>query len=70
MKVTGEKGRRMDTECGKIVRKDESRRRDRQKKDEWIGGKMSRKDENHRRDTQKKEDWMRQKMSRDESCLL
>ena len=28
-----------------MSRKDESHRRDRQKKEDWIGGKMSRKDE-------------------------
>ena len=44
-----------------------SHRRDRQKKEDWIGGKMSRKDESHRRDRQKK-DWIGGKMSRkDES---
>ena len=37
-------------------RKDESHRRDRQKKEEWIGGKMSRKDESHGRDRQDKSD--------------
>ena len=34
--------------------KDENHRRDRQKKEDWIGGKMSGKDESHWRDRQKK----------------
>ena len=37
-----------------MSRKDESHKRDRQKKEDWIGGKMSRKDESHKRDRRKK----------------
>ena len=42
-------------------RKDESRRRDRQKKEYWIEEKMRRKDESRRRDRQKKEGMDRMK---------
>ena len=51
-------------------RKDESYRRDTQKKEEWIGKKISKKDESHSRDRQKKDEWIGGRMSRDESCLL
>ena len=54
MKVIAERDRKRRLDR----RKDESYRRDRQKKDEWIGVKISRKDESRRRDRLKKNEWI------------